>query len=76
MIQAVVPGGTYMKVLIREWANKTATVMTTNGQVVWTFSSVSEARRACREWHCISATEPVLYEETRDSYTPPSSLVG
>lgn len=63
-----------MKVLIREWANKTATVMTTNGQVVWTFSSVAEARRACREWHSISATEPVLCEETTDLHTPASSL--
>jgi hypothetical protein len=75
MIQTVAPGGTSMKVLIREWANKTATVMTTNGQVVWTFSSVAEARRACREWHCISATEPVTCEEITDSLTPSGSLV-
>lgn len=75
MIQAIAPGGISMKVLIREWANKTATVMTINGQVVWTFSSVAEARRACREWHCISATEPILYEETTDSLTPSGCLI-
>ena len=51
-----------MKVYIREWPNKTATVMTGNGQVVWTFSSVAEARRACLEWQSISTSEPVLFE--------------
>jgi predicted acetyltransferase len=56
-----------MKVFIKEWPNKTATVMTGNGQVVWTFSNVPEARRACREWHSISTTEPILYEDSTDS---------
>lgn len=52
-----------MKVFIKEWPNNTATIMTANGQVLWTFSNVAEARRACREWHSINATEPVLFED-------------
>jgi hypothetical protein len=57
-------GGISMMVFIKEWSNKTATVMTGNGQVVWTFSSVAEARKACREWHSISTPESILYEDT------------
>jgi hypothetical protein len=43
-----------MKVYIKEWANKTATLLTENGEVVWTFSSVSEARQACQDWRSIT----------------------
>jgi len=42
-----------MKVYIWEWANKTASILTDNGQVVWTFSSAAEARQACSDWHSI-----------------------
>jgi hypothetical protein len=36
---------------IKEWPNKTATLMADNGTVLWTFSSVEEARRVCEEWY-------------------------
>jgi hypothetical protein len=53
-----------MLVYIKEWPNKTASILSNNGQVIWTFSSTSEARRACGEWHNLVAGEPViLYEE-------------
>jgi hypothetical protein len=39
-----------MRVFIKEWPNKTATILTANGQVVWTFSSAAEARQACHDW--------------------------
>ena len=39
-----------MKVYITEWPNKTATILTENGEVIWSFSSVPEARQACDEW--------------------------
>jgi hypothetical protein len=42
-----------MKVCIKEWPNKTATIMTDNGEVIWTFSSVTAARKACNDWHSI-----------------------
>jgi hypothetical protein len=42
-----------MRVFIKEWPNKTATILTANGQVVWTFSSAAEARQACHDWRSI-----------------------
>jgi len=42
-----------MNVYIKEWPNKTATILTANGQVIWTFSSVAEARQVCSDWHSI-----------------------
>jgi len=42
-----------MYVYIKEWSNKSASLLTANGQVVWTFSSYAEARRACIEWRSI-----------------------
>ena len=39
-----------MRIVIKEWPNRTATIMTEIGQVVWTFSSADQARAACREW--------------------------
>jgi len=42
-----------MNVYIKEWSNKTATILTANGQVIWTFSSVAEARQVCADWHGI-----------------------
>lgn len=52
-----------MRLFIKEWVNKTATIMTENGQVVWTFSSIQDARTACREWQALSDAEPVTYLE-------------
>jgi hypothetical protein len=42
-----------MRVFIKEWPNKTATILTANGQVVWTFSSAAVARQACHDWRSI-----------------------
>ena len=57
-----------MKVYIKEWPNHTATIMTGNGQVIWTFSSMEEAHQACSEWHNLVAGEPVIVmaEETAE----------
>jgi len=46
-----------MRLFIKEWPNKTATIMTENGQVVWTFSSSEKARHACQEWFAMLAEE-------------------
>jgi hypothetical protein len=54
-----------MKLFIKEWPNKTATIMTENGQVVWTFSSREIARHACQEWFATLA-EKVEYCEILD----------
>ena len=42
-----------MNVYIQEWPNKTASLLTANGQVIWTFSSTAEAQQACRDWHSV-----------------------
>jgi hypothetical protein len=49
-----------VKLYIKEWPNKTATLMTDNGQVVWTFSSLAEARNVCRAW-CRLSPEEIQY---------------
>jgi hypothetical protein len=54
-----------MKLFIKEWPNKTATIMTENGQVVWTFSNREIARHACQEWFT-SLAEKVEYCEILD----------
>lgn len=52
-----------MRVYIKEWPNRTATIMTDTGQVIWTFSSTDEARRACMEWHNLVGGEPVFVHD-------------
>jgi hypothetical protein len=54
-----------MKLFIKEWPNKTATIMTETGQVVWTFSNREMARHACQEWFTTLA-ENVEYCEILD----------
>ena len=56
-----------MNVYIKEWPNKTATILTANGQVIWTFSSVAEARQVCLDWHSIVyAGEDACHEDRCD----------
>ena len=52
-----------MQVIIREWPNRSASIMTEAGQVIWTFSSVLEARQACSDWHNLVDCEPVFVTE-------------
>lgn len=42
-----------MTFFIKEWPNKTATLMADNGAVLWTFSSVDEAQKVCRDWYLV-----------------------
>ena len=46
-----------MNFYIRELLDGSATLMTDNGVVLWTFCSVEDARQACREWYAMN--EPV-----------------
>lgn len=38
-----------MNYYIKKWPQNTATVFDENGEVIWTFTSVEEAARACTE---------------------------
>lgn len=51
-----------MRIVIKEWPNRSATIMTEIGQVVWTFSSAELARAACREWFRTVSGESGYYE--------------
>jgi len=42
-----------MNFYIKEWANKTATLMTDMGQVLWTFPNAEEAYKVCEEYYSI-----------------------
>ena len=50
-----------MNFFIKEWANKTATLMLEDGTVLWTFSSVDEARKVCDEWYKSQGSQEVDY---------------
>jgi hypothetical protein len=48
-----------MRVYIKEWPNRTASIITAEGQVIWTFSSSETARQACREWGSLLSPDDV-----------------
>ncbi|MEZ5541384.1 MAG: hypothetical protein R3F42_05000 [Pseudomonadota bacterium] len=52
-----------MQVIIKEWPNKTASLISESGQLIWTFSTVQEARQACSDWHNLVDCEPVFVHE-------------
>jgi len=51
---------------IREWPDKTATLMADNGAVLWTFPSVEEARQVCRDWYRMQEIEQRAHGECLD----------
>lgn len=48
---------------IKEWQDGHATLMTETGEVLWTFSSIDEAKRACRDWSNIHRESIECYAE-------------
>lgn len=40
-----------MNFYIKTWPDDTATLMTANGQVLWSFHSLDDAVSVCREWY-------------------------
>lgn len=64
-----------MRVYIKEWPNKTATIMTENGQVVWTFNSTDQAQQACQEWLNIHAEDIDFHSNVNDDPSAASCLV-
>lgn len=49
-----------MRFFIKEWANKTATLMAENGTVLWTFSSAEDAEAVARQWQSVQG-EKMIY---------------
>ncbi|MGD2056605.1 MAG: hypothetical protein PVJ15_07345 [Gammaproteobacteria bacterium] len=64
-----------MRAYIKEWPNKTATIMTEDFQIVWTFASMEEARQVGREWQDTLLPERIeYYELSLTDYGFPSGL--
>ena len=61
-----------MRVFVKEWPNKTATLLTENGQVIWTFDSVALAKSACREWFSNLAGHTEIFEVAEEEPLPGS----
>lgn len=64
-----------MHFFIKEWPDKTATFMTDVDQVLWTFTSLAEARQACRNYYAVrihTDTHPVT-EFNQDRAAKPVS---
>ena len=57
---------------IKEWSNKTATLMSDNGTVLWTFHSVEEAQAVCKEWYRIQE-DRVHYHREEVNFDPTSA---
>jgi hypothetical protein len=55
-----------MTFFIREWPNKTATLMADNGAVLWTFGSVEEAQKVCRDWYLVQVREEEAVDRVGD----------
>ena len=56
-----------MRIYIKEWPNRTASIITAEGQVIWTFSSSESARQACREWRSLLSPDVVEYYDAASS---------
>lgn len=55
---------------IKEWPNKTATLMANDGHVLWTFHSAEEALKVCRDWHHVNEESIDCYvDEADEIYT-------
>lgn len=61
-----------MQVIIKEWPNRTASIISAAGQLIWTFSTVAQARQACSDWHNLVDCEPVIVSE--EPRNPPDPL--
>jgi len=46
-----------MKLYIKEWPDKSATITMESGLILFTFSSVESAKIACRDWYAVCSEE-------------------
>jgi len=59
-----------MEFYIKEWEDKTASLITRDGHRLWTFASVESALTACREWYRISEDRVISdFHETSNNQT-------
>jgi hypothetical protein len=65
-----------MRIYIKEWPNRTASIITADGQVIWTFSSSESARQACREWHNLLSPDDLECYDAASSDSPRYSCLA
>ncbi len=53
-----------MNFYIKEWADKSATLITRTGHHLFTFKNVESALTACSEWYGINAQHVIPYIHT------------
>jgi hypothetical protein len=56
-----------MRFFIKEWPNKTATLLAENGTVLWTFSNAQEAEKVAKDWCRVQGENHVYH---LDSLSP------
>lgn len=47
-----------MRFFIKEWPNKSATLLAENGAVLWTFANAAEAEKVCQNWSRVQKDNP------------------
>jgi len=47
-----------MRFFIKEWPNKSATLMAENGTVLWTFANAEAAEKVCKNWSQVQKDNP------------------
>ena len=55
-----------MKMYFKEHANNAVTLISETGEDLWHFTSMADAVKACREYHCVN--EQVYIESNDPAY--------
>jgi len=58
-----------MNLYIKEWPNKTATLMLENGTVMFTFHSVDDALQTCKDWYNCNVMKDGTGNAVEPAYT-------
>lgn len=65
-----------MEFIIKEWPDKSATLMTEHGYALSTFNSVGEARSACQAWYAANGynSHTLEHRSTQDPTFPTCTI--
>ena len=58
-----------MEFYIKEWADKSASLITRDGYRLWTFINIDSALVACRDWYNISEDRVIPNQNSNTSQT-------
>lgn len=57
-----------MHIYIKEWSDKTATIMIEDDTSLWTFKTVEEASNFCRICYDINNVDCMIFQATENNY--------